>query len=155
MTFRERTTRGEALRSWRGDVEADYLYTTGVAGERFFTELRDTGQMAAARCDACDVAYFPPRLYCEDCMAPTPDWIPVEGPATVEEVTILHLDERGNRLAVPEVWAILRWTGIHGGLVHRVAVPPARAKPGLTVRPVLRPAAERVGNITDILHFAP
>lgn len=154
MTFRERTTRAEAFRSWKGDVEADYLYTTGVAGERFFVELRDTGRILAARCSACDLSYLPPRLYCENCLGATPDWVPVEGPATVEEATVTHVDERGMRLREPQVWAVLRWPGIHGGLVHRLAVAVDRAKPGLKVRPILRRSGERVGNITDILHFA-
>ena len=155
MTFRERTTRADALRSWRGDVEADYVYTTGVAGERFFTELRDTGRILAARCARCDLTYLPPRLYCEECLGPLADWAPVEGPARVEAVTVVHLGPHGERLPEPEVWAVLRWKGVHGGFVHRLAVPPQEAKRGLSVRPVLRPEGERVGNITDIVHFAP
>jgi len=155
MTYLGRTNRPEAFRHWHGDVEADYIYTTGVAGERFFTELRDTGRLMAARCTACDLAYLPPRAYCETCLRPTTDWISVEGPATVEAVTIAYVDEHGARLPSPEVWAIVRWPGVHGGLVHRLAVPPERAKPGLKVRPVLRTPLDRVGNITDILHFAP
>ena len=155
MTFRDRTTRAEAFRSWNGDMEADYLYTTGVAGERFFVELRDAGRILAARCRACDLTYLPPRTYCEECLGPLTDWRPVEGPATVESVTVVHVDEQGRRLAEPQVWAVLRWKGIHGGLVHRLAVPPAGAKRGLRVRPVLRADGERVGNLTDIVHFAP
>ena len=155
MTYLDRTTRAEALRHWRGDVEADYIYTTGVAGERFFTELRDTGRLMAAKCEACDLVYLPPRSYCESCLGPTTDWIPVDGPATVETCTAVHVDEHGTRLPDPQVWAILRWPGIRGGLVHRLAVATDRARPGLKVRPVLRPVRERVGNITDILHFAP
>jgi len=155
MTFRERTTRADAFRTWKGDMETDYLYTTGVAGERFFTMLRDTGRLLAARCRACDLTYLPPRMYCEECLGPLEDWRPVEGPATVEAITVTYVDEQGNRTARPLVWALLRWRGIHGGLVHRLAVPPERAKPGLKVHAVLRPADERIGNITDILHFAP
>ncbi|TLZ52727.1 MAG: nucleic acid-binding protein [Methanobacteriota archaeon] len=155
MTFRDRTTNVDALRSWRGDVEADYIYTTGVAGERFFTELRDTGRILAAHCEACERTYLPPRMYCEKCLGPLSDWRPVRGPATVEAVTIASVDAHGNRPPEPEVWAVLRWRGIHGGLVHRLAVPPKQAKPGLKVHPVLRPAGSRVGNITDILYFAP
>ncbi len=155
MTFLERTNRAESLRVWRGDMEADYRYTTGVAGERFFTELRDTGRILAARCDECRRRYLPPRLYCERCLGPTEDWVPVEGPATVEAVTVAHVDEAGAPLREPQVWAILRWAGIYGGLVHRLAVAPDRAKPGLKVRPVLRSRGERVGNITDLLFFAP
>ena len=155
MTFRERTTKAEAFRSWKGDMEADYRYTSGVAGERFFTALRDVGRLMAARCGACNLTYLPPRMYCERCLGPLEEWKQVQGPATVESVTVTHVDERGKRLEEPQVWAVLRWKDIHGGLVHRLAVPPKQAKPGLQVRPVLRPPKERVGNITDILHFAP
>lgn len=155
MTFRERTTRADAFRAWPGDVEADYRYTTGVAGERFFTELRDTGRILSARCPACDVTYLPPRMYCEACLGPLTDWTPVEGPATVETATVVRVDMHGDPLATPVVWAVLRWKGVRGGFVHRLAVPPEQAKPGLKVRPVLRPPEMRVGNITDILHFAP
>jgi len=153
LTFAERTTRADALRSWKGDIEADYLYTTGVAGERFFTELRDTGRLLAARCNQCKRTYLPPRMYCENCLGALTDWTPVEGAATVESVTVTYLDPRGSPLPTPEVWAVLRWRGIEGGLVHRLSVSPDHAKPGLRVRPVLRPAGARQGNITDILHF--
>lgn len=155
MTFLERTTRPEALRAWVGDMEADYLYTSGVAGERFFTALRDAGKIMAATCTSCDVTYLPPRMYCEACLGPLTEWKAVREPATVETVTVAHLDERGRRLEAPEVWAILRWKGVRGGLVHRLAVPPAKAKAGMKVRPVLRPPRERRGQITDIRHFAP
>jgi uncharacterized OB-fold protein len=154
MTFLERTTKPENLRSWRGDVEADYRYTSGVAGERFFLALRDAGKIFAATCDACELTYLPPRMYCEVCMGPLVKWSEVTGSATVEGVTVTHVDEHGERLASPQVWAILRWPGIHGGLVHRLAVPPDQARPGLKVRPVLRARKERVGNITDIVEFA-
>lgn len=155
MTFLERTTKPDRFRAWKGDMEADYRYTSGVAGERFFTALRDTGKLLAARCPSCDIRYLPPRMYCEDCFGPLADWSAVDGPATVETVSVVHVDAKGTPLPAPQVWAILRWKGIRGGLVHRLATAPERAKPGLAVRPVLRPRPERVGNITDIMHFAP
>ncbi|HEY4704389.1 MAG TPA: zinc ribbon domain-containing protein [Thermoplasmata archaeon] len=155
MTAPARRNSATGLRSWKGDVEADYRYTTGIAGERFFTELREHGRLVTARCPACDRTYLPPRIYCEECLGPTADGPPVEGPAVVEAVTVTHIDVDGTRRPTPEVWAILRWDGIHGGLVHRLAVPANRAKPGLRVRPVLRPRGARVGNLTDIVEFAP
>lgn len=153
MTVRKRASREGPFRSWKGDVEADYRYTSGVAGERFFVALRDTGEILAARCDDCGLRYLPPRAYCEVCLHATSQWTPVKGPATVESSATMHVDEHGTRLENPQVWAVLRWKGIHGGLVHRLAVDPSRVRPGLQVRPVLRPPQDRLGNITDILHF--
>jgi uncharacterized OB-fold protein len=155
VTLHRQTPRQEDLRSWKGHVEADYLYTSGVAGERFFLGLRDAGKILAAKCDHCDLNYLPPRMYCEVCMGPLETWSEVTGPATVEGVTVTHVDEKGNRLPKPQVWAIFRWPGIRGGLVHRLAVDPAKAKPGMKVRPILKPRKQRIGNITDIREFAP
>ena len=69
MTFLDRTTDARKFRHWEGDVEADYIYTSGVAGERFFVALRDEGRMLASRCTACMLDYLPPRMFCEDCFA--------------------------------------------------------------------------------------
>ena len=43
MTFLERTTDARKFRHWEGNMEADYIYTSGVAGEKFFVALRDEG----------------------------------------------------------------------------------------------------------------
>jgi len=32
MTFLERTTDARRFRHWEGDIEADYIYTSGIAG---------------------------------------------------------------------------------------------------------------------------
>src|SRR5216117_2391514 len=42
-----------------------------------------------------------------------------------------------------------------GGLVHRLLVPPAKARIGLAVRAKLRARGDRVGAITDIEGFEP
>ena len=63
MTFLERTTDARKLRHWEGNMEADYIYTSGVAGERFFVALRDQGKMLASRCTACGLDYLPARLF--------------------------------------------------------------------------------------------
>src|SRR5205823_8698645 len=60
MTFLERTTDTRRLRHWEGNLEADYIYTSGLAGERFFVALRDDGRLLAARCTACGLDYLPP-----------------------------------------------------------------------------------------------
>ena len=77
MTFLERTTDARKFRHWEGDVEADYIYTSGVAGERFFVALRDEGRMLASRCAACKLDYLPPRMFCEDCFAELTEYVDV------------------------------------------------------------------------------
>jgi len=155
MTFLERTTDPRRLRHWEGNVEADYIYTSGVAGERFFVTVRDEGRLLAARCSACDLNYLPPRIFCEDCFADLTEFVDVPRDGRVAAVTVAHVDRTGARLSAPEVWAFVTFPRIRGGLVHRLLVSPARARVGMAVRPKLRPKGTRVGAITDIEGFQP
>ena len=155
MTFLERTTDARKLRHWEGNMEADYIYTSGVAGERFFVALRDQGKMLASRCTACGLDYLPARLFCEDCFAELTEFVDVPQEGRVAALTVAHLDREGVRLSRPQVWAFVTFRGIRGGLVHRLLVPPGRALVGLAVRPKLKARADRVGAITDIEGFEP
>lgn len=155
MTFLERTTDPRRFRHWEGNMEADYIYTSGVAGERFFVALRDEGRLLAARCTACGFDYLPPRLFCEDCFAELTEFVEVPREGRVAAVTVAHVDRTGTPLTRPEVWAFVTFPGIRGGLVHRLLAPPDRARAGLAVRAKLRPKGARVGAITDIEGFEP
>jgi len=155
MTFLERTTDIRRLRHWEGTIEADYIYTSGIAGERFFVALREEGRILAARCSFCDLAYLPPKMFCERCFAELTDFVDVPKVGRVEAVTLSHVDRRGNRLARPEPWAFVTFKGIHGGLLHRLLVPPDKARPGLRVRPRVHPKDVRRGTIADIEGFEP
>jgi len=155
MTFLDRTTDARRFRQWEGNMEADYIYTSGVAGERFFVALRDGGKMLASRCVACNLDYLPPRLFCEDCFAELSEFVDVPPEGRVAAVTMAHLDRRGTPLSRPQVWALVTFEGIRGGLVHRLLVPPAKARVGLAVRAKLKARGDRVGAITDIEGFEP
>jgi len=143
------------LRSWPGHMEADYIYTAGVAGDHFFRELRTTGRLLASQCPKCGRRYLPPRLFCELCFVEAGEWVEVPREGRIEAVSVVHVDRHGEPLLEPEVWALIRFEGITGGLIHRVAVEPARAKPGLRVRPSLKPARNRTGAIDDVENFVP
>lgn len=155
MTFLERTTDARRLRHWEGDMEADYLYTSGIAGERFFTALRDDGRILTARCPSCEVRFLPPRMYCERCFSELSDYADAPPVGRIAAVTVAHLDRRGHPLAQPEAWALVTFPGVEGGLIHRVFGAPSTARPGLRVRVRLRPKEARVGAITDIEGFEP
>jgi hypothetical protein len=136
-------------------MEADYIYTSGIAGERFFTALRDDGKILGARCASCHLTYLPPRIFCERCFARLETWVAVPATGTVAASTVAHLDHRGRPASEPEVWALVTFAGVHGGLVHRLLVPPATARAGMRVRARLRPKGARRGTITDIEGFEP
>src|SRR2546423_13401786 len=92
MTFLERTTDARKFRHWEGNMEADYIYTSGVAGEKFFVTLRDEGRLLASRCTACGLDYLPARLFCEDCFAELTESVEVPGEGRVTAVSLAHVD---------------------------------------------------------------
>ena len=155
MTFLERTTDSRALRHWIGHVETDYVYTSGIAAERFFVELRDHGRLLGTRCPKCGTRWLPPKLFCETCFRETKDWVEVPAEGRVAAACVVRVDAHGDPLPRPEAWALIRFKGFAGGFVHRLLVEPGRARSGLVVRPVLKPENARVGAITDIEGFAP
>ncbi|MFA5896606.1 MAG: Zn-ribbon domain-containing OB-fold protein [Thermoplasmata archaeon] len=156
MTFLERTTDVRRLRHWDVDMSLDYIYTSGIAGERFFRALRDEGRILGVRCPACKVNYLPPRMFCEGCFTELTDSFDVSPEGKVVSFTVAHVDRRSHPLPQPEVYAFVTFRGIdRGGLIHRLFVPPDRAKIGMAVRVRLRPKEQRTGTILDIEGFEP
>ena len=150
----EKLTRPDEVRHLGGDIPIHHRYTLGVAGERFFKAMRDEKRLLASRCPSCREAFLPPRMYCESCFEETADWIPVEGPGYLKSYTVLHRSLDEEPLEQPVVAAVVGWTGIRGGLVHRVGgVAPSGVAVGLAVEPVW--AENRTGSLGDILHFRP
>ena len=150
----EKITRPGDARSLRGDIPIHHRYTLGVAGERFFKEMRDHRRLLASRCPKCREALLPPKMYCERCFEETTDWIPVEGPGYVESFTVLHISLDEEPLEEPAVVAFIVWEGVRGGLVHRIrGVKPGGVKTGISVEPVW--AEVRSGALEDISHFRP
>ena len=43
MTFFEKQTNPMSPMHWRGNMQADYLYTNGIAGDRFFKHVIRVG----------------------------------------------------------------------------------------------------------------
>ncbi len=144
-------------RRWLGSIPVQYLYTAGVAGERFFQTLRERGRLAVTRCKACQVTYLPPRIYCEQCFADlAASWSEVAPTGRVQTYTVVHVDREGRRLRTPEIVAFVRIDGSDGGLVSRLLkVTPADLILDMPVTAVLAPQSRRRGTMTDILGFAP
>jgi uncharacterized OB-fold protein len=141
-------------KQWVGHMEADYIYTTGIAGDKFFKELKKTGQLTATECHRCNRTYVPPRMYCENCFEEPVVWktIPPEG--TISTFTVASIGLKNEKLPEPRMWAHIKIG--NGGLVHNLGeVKPEDVKIGMTVEAVLKPAKERKGEMQDILYFKP
>jgi len=156
MTFLQRTTDVKRLRHVDVDMSMDYIYTSGIAGETFFKALRDEGRILAVHCPVCKTNQLPPRMFCEGCFTELKDFVDVPSEGRVAAVTVSRVDRRGKPVPAPEVYAFVTFKGIQkGGLIHRLLVVPEKAKPGLAVRPRLRPKEARRGTILDIEGFEP
>jgi uncharacterized OB-fold protein len=154
VPFHERIQNASRLRHWPVTIEATYLYTAGVAGERFFGELKKSGKILATECAGCGVEYLPPRVYCERCFGDIGgSWHAVAPTGVVESFTVLRRALDGSQMDPPEVRAVVRMGRGQGALIHRLLVPPEDAFVGMQVKAKLKPRAKRNGDILDIEGF--
>jgi uncharacterized OB-fold protein len=143
-------------RAWRGNIPIENLYTVGIAGERFFREIKDNGRFLGTHCPTCDLTFVPPRIYCENCFAKLDEWVEIGTQGTVYTFTVLYEAPDGSRLEDPEIVALVELDGADGGIVHRLGeVAPEEVEIGLRVEAVFKPKSKREGSILDIEHFRP
>jgi len=150
----EKITNPLLVRHWLGDMETDYMYTLGVAGERFFKELKEKGRIMGAKCPCCDVVYVPPRMYCEKCFSKLEEWVDVGKNGVVHTFTIVTVDVDGSKLEKPVIYALIKFEGVHGGIIHRIGGTD-KVSIGMKVEAVLKPPKERKASINDIAYFKP
>lgn len=156
MGLIERIASGDQLRTWEGDFPLDHLYTVGIAGERALRELKDRGRLLGTRCTRCKFTYAPARMYCERCLTPLDEWVPVALRGRLASYTIVHDDIDGQALDQPTLVGLIALDDANGYFVHRLGEANGRAlRLGMTVEGVMKPPGERVGSINDIRYFRP
>lgn len=156
MTFLEKQTDPTSPMHWLGDMQADYLYTSGVAGDRLFTHLKKKGTFLATRCPQCKKVFFPPRLFCEDCFCEIPEkgWLEVPARGTVRLWTVATIDAHGNKLSEPKVIAMIDIEKTDGAMLGIIKTKNLdKDLDGLKVKAVLKPKSKREGTLKDILYF--
>ncbi len=152
----EKITSPAQMPHWPGHMETDYVYTLGVAGEKFFTAIAEKERILGSRCKRCGLVYVPPRLYCEECFDEVTAWVDVGTKGKVFTFTVAYVDIDGTTLKEPAIYALIKFPGAEGGLVHRLGeIEPQEVKIGLAVEAVFKPPAERAKNINDIKYFRP
>ena len=152
----DKITQVSQTKPWHDEIPVYAQYTFGIAGERFFREIKDRGRITGTKCTGCDLTYVPPRIYCERCFAELTEWVVIPNRGVVHTFTVSHVDLDGNRLKEPLIVALVRFDGVYGGLVHRMGgVEPEEVSIGMPVEVVLKPKTKRVGSILDINYFKP
>jgi len=144
------------IKHWMGHMEADYSYTHGMAGEKFFQEIKENARIMGTKCKKCGFIYVPPRLFCERCFEKLNDWVEVSKRGKVHTYTMAYIDIDGSKLEKPTIWAMVKLDKVHGGLVHRLGeVNSKNVEIGMRVEAVFKEKKERVGSILDIKYFKP
>ncbi len=154
MGSTEQIERVTDLRAWPGEIPLSHLYTMGIAGERFFRELKDNGRFVGTRCAACEHVYLPPSLFCPRCFAALEEWTEVGPKGTVRAITTAHRGVDGGQLKAPDTLALIQLDGADDLLVHRIEEA-GGVSIGDRVEAVLKKAAERKGSILDVRFFGP
>lgn len=138
------------------DITLYGRYTYGIAGEKFFREIKDKGRLIGTKCKECDLVYLPPQIYCERCFSELDEWVEIHSKATIHTFAVAHRDLDDCELAEPQAIAMVKFDGVHGGLVHRLSeVATEDIEIGMPVEIVFKPEAERTGSILDIEYFRP
>jgi uncharacterized protein len=143
-----------APKSWQDALPVTSRYTFGLAGERFFREIKDNGHLFGTYCMNCDHTYVPGTLFCERCLSKLDEWIDVGTTGEVYTFTLLFKGYDGSERKEPLVIAFIRIAD--GGLVHRLdEVALDDIYIGMIVEAVFKPKDERQGSILDIEYFKP
>ena len=150
----DKITDPRVIRHWPGHMETDYVYTHGIAGERFFREIKENARIMGTKCKRCSIVYVPAKMYCERCFEKLEEWVNVGKRGTVHAYTVACIDMDGCRLKEPTVYAMVRMDGTDGGLVHKLGeVNLKELEIDMAVEAVFKPKAEREGSINDIKYF--
>ena len=156
MTFGEKQTDPTAPTHWRGNMQADYLYPNGAAGDKFFQHLKNNDSFLACTCKKCNKTFCPPRLYCEDCFEEIPEanWMEVPLTGTVKLYTIAKLNAHGKKLKQPKIMALIHIDKTHGSLLGVIKSKNYNMEfTGARVKANLRPKEQREGTLKDIMNF--
>jgi uncharacterized OB-fold protein len=142
--------------AWEGTMPITSRYTAGIAGERFFREIKDNARIVGTVCEECDLVYVPARMFCERCFAELDEWVEVPARGSVFTYTVLFRDLDDEPLDEPAVLAYVELEESDGGLIHYLGeVDPEEIEIGMPVEAVFKDPADRVGSILDIAYFRP
>jgi len=156
MGFLEKQTDPTSPMHWRGDMQADYFYPSGIAGDKFFKHLMQNDTFLATRCMKCDKVFFPPRLYCEDCFEEIPEnnWMEVPAAGAVRLFTVATINAHGEKMEEPKVIALIDIDKTDSAMLGIINTKDLkRDYCGVKVKAVFRPTEKREGTLKDILHF--
>jgi uncharacterized OB-fold protein len=156
MAITEKITKTTVPSYWEGEIPVNYVYTYGLAGEKFFRAIKDKATFLATRCDACDISFVPPKIYCDRCFEKLEKYIDVGTVGFVETFTVSFKNMDGSDKAKPRILAMIKIDGTDGGLIHYLeGFDIEEIGLGMPVQAIFKPKNQRKGSIEDIIGFGP
>lgn len=138
----------------RGSINIEYEWATGIAGSRFFQELRDNKRIMGTKCPKCGRVLVPPRIFCEECFVDCEEWVQVSSKGELVTFGESYLGTDGSWLKEPWILGIIKLDGADGGLIHRIGeAKPEELEIGMRMEAIFN--EKRKGDIGDIKYFRP
>ena len=156
MAITEKITNTTVPTFWEGEIPVRYVYTFGLAGEKFFRAVKDKGTFLATYCEECDISFVPPKAFCDRCLGELDSYIDVGTVGYVETFTLSFRNMDGSEKKEPEILAMVRIGDTDGGLIHYLkGFDIDEVGIGMPVKAVFKPKKQRKGSIEDIIGFGP
>ena len=145
-------------------VRLPFTESAGRYLSKFFTKIRDEGKLMANKCPSCQRVVLPPRIVCAFCKTRIEDrpenWVELDDKGTVVDIQTIEDREvdaiTGETIGAPNSNAFIRldggdrWT-ILGHLLEEMD--PEKLRLGMRVQAIWKPKEQRLGKMSDILHF--
>lgn len=142
-------------------VDVPYEFAAGEYMTRGLLELRDNGKFYAVKCPKCKRVQLPPRIVCAVCHVKNDEWVELGQEGTLVGFTIMYIPmtdpTTGKPHQPPFAFGSVRLDGATSVLDHFLHVEPDMEKiwVGMRFKLVLRPKAERIGDLSDVMYFEP
>jgi len=142
-------------------VDVPYRFAAGKYMTKFLTELRDNGRFFGIRCPICNRVQLPPRVVCAVCHVKNREWVELSCQGTLVGFTIMYLPltdpTTGKPHEPPFSYGSVRLDGSDSVIDHFLNVEPdvQKISVGMRMKAVFKPREQRVGDLSDILHFDP
>ena len=142
-------------------MKIPFKWRTGEVWGEFFRELKENGIIYANQCPKCGRQFCLPKSVCtrdHTRCTERPEWIPVGPKGTVVSYFMAEqsflLPTTGEMLKIPFAVGIILLDGATVILQHQLEeTDEKKIKLFMRVEAVIKPKAERKGNIFDIVHF--
>lgn len=136
------------------EMRIPYKWSAGIAGNKFFQELRDNKRIMGTKCSKCSRVLVPPRIFCEECFTDDMEWVEVKHTGILRTFATSYFSKEGKRLKDPWMVGIIKLDDADGGLVHFISeTNPDELQMDMKMEAVF--AEERKGGILDIKYFRP